>query len=288
MAIIRNPIEWSFDQLRALATHTGLIWQTPGDNDNAAIAALPKINHIEVSDLRDALRLGLADFAAARSDVLALSLVYPAAGLILWWLAANYDMLPLVFPLISGFALLGPIAAVGLYEISRQREAGRAINWASALEVVKSPSFGAILVLGFALLGIFLIWLVAAQFIFASFLGPIPPNSATAMFDQVITTAAGRTMALVGIAVGFVFAVVVFAISAVSFPMLLDRHVGLGTAVVTSVRAVLENPLMMTVWGLIVVGALVVGSLPLLVGLIVVLPVLGHTTWHLYRKLVAK
>jgi uncharacterized membrane protein len=153
--------------------------------------------------------------------------------------------------------------------------------------MIRSPSFGAIVVLGLLLLAIFLIWLAAAELIFALTLGANPPNSLYGFVRDVFTTPAGWTMTAVGVGIGFLFAVVVLAISVVSFPLLLDRDVGVRTAIATSFRAVKANPGTMAVWGMIVAGGLVIGSIPVFLGLIVVVPVLGHATWHLYRKVVA-
>jgi uncharacterized membrane protein len=232
------------------------------------------------------LARGVEDFGAYRTDVIFICIIYPLAGLILARVAAGYDMLPLVFPLASGFALIGPVAAVGLYEMSRRREQGVDITWLDALGVVKAPAFGAIVVLGLVLLAIFLLWLAAAWAIYQATLGPEPPASVGSFVREVFTTGAGWTLIIVGNLVGFLFAVLVLTISVISFPLLLDRDVGLYTAVATSILAVVTNPVPMAVWGLIVAGGLVLGSLPALLGLIFVMPVLGHATWHLYRKVV--
>lgn len=280
---IRNPIEWGWAHLhdaalaigsagRAVA-HVGSRLQTP-----------PAVRRITVADVRAALAAGIDDFGAHRTDVIFLALIYPVAGLVLARIAFGENMLPLLFPLASGFALIGPVAAVGLYEMSRRREQGLAISWGDAFGVVRSPSFAAIVVLGLILLAVFALWMLAADLIYAATLGPKPPVSIGQFAHDVFFTAAGWTMIVVGMGVGFLFAVLVLAISVVSFPLLLDRDVGLGAAIATSVRAVIANPGPMALWGLIVSAGLVLGSIPLLVGLIVVMPVLGHATWHLYRR----
>jgi uncharacterized membrane protein len=282
---IRNPVEWSVDQLKA--ANEAVARANQALHRPAAETPLPVVRRIALGDLREVLARGLDDFGAYRTDVIFIALIYPVAGLVLARMLFGYHLLPLLFPLTAGFALLGPVAAVGLYEMSRRREQGAPASWKDAFGVLQAPAFGAIVVLGLLLLLIFLIWLAVAQGIYAVTLGPEPPVSITGFVADVFTTGAGWAMILVGVGVGFLFAVLVLAISVVSFPLLLDRPVGLTAAVATSVRAVLENPVPMAAWGLIVAGALVLGSLPALLGLIFVLPILGHATWHLYRKLVA-
>jgi uncharacterized membrane protein len=178
--------------------------------------------------------------------------------------------------------------AIGLYEMSREREAGEKVTWASAFGVIRSPAFGGMLMLGLLLLAIFALWQVAAFAIYNVVFGPQMPASLKGFVNDVLTTPAGWMMIVVGCGVGFVFAAVVLATSAISFPLLLDRHVGVTTAVTTSVRAVLANPGPMAAWGLIVAASLVVGAIPLLLGYAIVIPVLGHATWHLYRRLVPR
>jgi uncharacterized membrane protein len=283
---IRNPVEWGVDQLRTAGQALGQTGHALRDHEEVRHGELPAVRKIEVADLTDALTKGLRDFAACRTDVIFLCVVYPLVGIILAASLFNYDFVPLLFPLASGFALLGPVAAVGLYEMSRRREQGKDVSWADAFGVMATPAFGAIVVLGLILLGIFLLWLVTAYTIYQVTMGQEGIVSLGAFYRDVFTTSGGRYLLVVGIFVGFLFALVVLVISVVSFPMLLDRDVGLYTAVETSVRASLANPVPIAVWGLIVAGALFIGSLPLLLGLIIVVPVLGHATWHLYRKLV--
>ena len=277
---IRHPIEWGLDQFRFAARAVG--------REDAAPAAGPVIvRRIGLADLRAALAAGLEDFSANRSDVLFLSVIYPLLGLLLARLAFGYDMLPLLFPLAAGFALIGPFAAVGLNEMSRRRALGGEVGWSDAFGVLASPALGPILLLGLILASLFGLWLIAAAIIFDHTLGPAAPASLAAFAHDVLATRAGWAMIGLGLGVGFVFALVVLMISAVAFPLLLDRHAGLETAIWTSVRATATNPGPMACWGLIVAFGLVIGSVPALLGLAVVMPVLGHATWHLYRRLVA-
>lgn len=247
---------------------------------------LPVIRTITFGDLADALRKGTDDFLAMRTHVVFLCAIYPLIGLLLFYAAAAYDMLPLLYPLAAGFALLGPFAAIGLYELSRRRERGLDIWWRHAFDVFHSPSLGSIFGLGLLLLVIFLVWMVFAHTIYVTSFGVDALTSPSDFLERVLTTPQGHYLIVVGNAVGFVFALVTAILSVVSLPLLLDRDVGFYAAVITSVRAVLHNPIVMGTWFLIVALALLLGALPALVGLIVVLPMLGHATWHLYRKVV--
>jgi uncharacterized membrane protein len=248
----------------------------------------PTIRHIDVNDLQTALRRGLDDFLSKPSHLVFIGLIYPVVGLVLAFWASNADLLPLLYPLMSGFALIGPLAALGLYEISRRREAGLDTSWTHAFDVLRSPSLPALIVLGLSLLVIFVAWLMTANALYNWLFEPPGQVTLQQFFDNILHTTRGHTLILVGNVIGFVFAAVVFCISAVSFPLLLDRDVGAGVAVVTSVRAVLDNLMPMMFWALIITAGLVLGFATLFIGLAVIMPVLGHATWHLYRKVVVQ
>ena len=244
------------------------------------------IRKIGLSDLSDALRLGWEDFKAVPSHAIILCVIYPVLGLVLFRMVLGYSVLPLLFPLAAGFTLIGPFAALGLYELSSRRERGEEAAAWDAMHVLRAPSFGAMLGLGALLLALFVTWIAAADAIYISTFGHAPAASIPDFATRVLTTPEGWSLIIVGCGVGFLFAVVALCVSVVSFPLMLDRHTTAIDAIRTSLRAVTKNPFAMAVWGLIVAALLVIGSLPLFVGLAVVLPVLGHATWHLYRKVV--
>lgn len=254
------------------------IWR-PGD---------PAVNRIGLGDLKDALFKGIDDFTHLPSYSAFLILFYPIVGLILFRMLFGLEMLSLLYPVLAGMVLLGPFVAVGLYELSRRREAGYDVSAQNILDVLESPSIGQIALLGLALVAIFLGWLFTAETMYRQIMGGQAPASFTAFANEILQTHAGWRLMVVGNFVGFLFALVALMISAVSFPLLVDQKVSAATAVRTSVRAFVENPVTMAAWGLIVAVSLLLGALPFFFGLAIVLPVLGHATWHLYRKVVSR
>ena len=218
-------------------------------------AAAPVIRTIGFTDLHQALRRGWEDFKAVPSHAVILCIIYPVLGLVLARTVLGYSVLPLLFPLAAGFALLGPFAAIGLYELSRRRERGEQATAWDALEVLRSPSFGAMLGLGALLLALFVTWVATAQAIYIAAFGYEGATGISDFFTRVLTTSQGWWLIVVGCGVGFLFALIALCISVVSFPLMLDRHAGAGDAMVTSLRAVARNPVPMAAWGLIVAAA---------------------------------
>lgn len=281
---IGNPLTWAFQGLRSTGEAVGDATDALGSH----VTETPDTRPIGLGDLRSALRKGYADFTRFRSDVMFLVAIYPVIGIVLAVMAFDRALLPMIFPLASGFLLLGPVAAIGLYEMSRQAETREDVGWGAALSVLRARNIGPVFVMALYLLGLFVVWMLAAMEIYAATLGPQPPASLGAFLGDVFGTPAGWTMIAVGLGVGGVFAVAVLVVSLITFPMLVDQRVGLPVAVATSVQVARRNPFTVACWGLIVAVLMGLGTLPFFLGLIVVLPILGHATWHVYRAAVPR
>ncbi len=228
---IKNPAEWGAVQISSTGHALRSLGHALIHTDIDSRLPPPQVRRISFADLREALAKGVEDFGAFRDDVLFICLIYPAAGFALAQVMSNVGMLPLVFPLFAGFALIGPFAAVWLYEMSRRREAGETVSWIEGFKIFGSSSAAAIFKLGLLLIVIFGLWLATAMVIYAHTIGPQMPASPASFLHDVFATPAGWTLIGVGVTTGFFFALVVLAISAVSFPLLLDRHVSVRTAI---------------------------------------------------------
>lgn len=279
---IGNPLSWSMQRLVGAGRGVEAAVDGIASHDMTQL----KINQIGVADIRMALRKGVQDFAALRSDVISAVLLYPIIGFTLAVWTFNAGQVHLLFPLAAGFPLIGPVAAIGLYEMSRRRELGEETDWRAAFTTLRGRVLGPVLTLGLLLMAIFVTWLFAAHAIWAATLGPEPYDGLMPLLGDSFTTGAGWAMIILGCGVGFVFAAIVLCVSLVSFPLLIDRPVGVPVALATSLAVARQNPRTTAIWGLVVAVALLLGSIPFFVGLIFVLPILGHATWHLYRRAV--
>jgi len=244
------------------------------------------VRQITDDDLRIALRQGLDDFLDLRGDLFFAGLIYTLIGLAAVALTTNMPLLPFFFPVVAGVGLLGPVAAVGFYELARRREAGQEVHWFNFLDVRKRPTVDDMGMVAGLLLVIFVAWLIAAGILYALLFGWTAPQSIPAFIGQVFTTPRGWGLIAIGAVVGVIFGWSVLALSVVSLPMLVDRNVSASEAVSASWRAAHANKGEMLRWGIVVTVLLALGSIPLFVGLAFVLPWLGYSTWHLYTRLI--
>lgn len=245
------------------------------------------VRKISNEDLRIALRQGLDDFLTFRGDIVLAGLIYTVIGLAAVVMTTSKPLMPFFFPVVAGVGLLGPVAAVGFYELAKRREAGETdLHWFNFLDVRKRPSVDDMGIVGGLLLTIFFLWLLAAGGLYALLFGWATPASIPQFVSMVFTTANGWALMLAGAVVGAIFGWIVVALSAVSMPMLVDANVSASQAVSASWRAAHANKPQMVRWGLMVLGLLILGSIPAFVGLAFVLPWLGYSTWHLYTRLI--
>ncbi|CUH63160.1 putative integral membrane protein [Thalassovita gelatinovora] len=279
---IGNPLSWG----GATLSQAGHALETAAENIGSHDSVLPEIRPLTLADIRMALDKGINDFAHFRSDVFVMVLIYPAIGILLAFAAFQQNLLHLIFPMAAGFALIGPFVAIGLYELSRRREAGETVSWAQAITVFRPAVAGPVFALGLYLMALYAIWLVAAAWIYQITLGPDLPATLRGFATEVMTTSEGYAMMTLGLATGLVFALLVLITGLISFPMLIDRRVGVPVAVAASFRLARQSPRVVGFWGLTVAAILVAASIPVFLGLILALPILGHTTWHLYRAAV--
>ena len=247
--------------------------------------AIP-VRTISDEDLRVSLRQGWEDFGDLRGDLVFAGLIYTLIGLAAVVMTTSRPLMPFFLPVVAGVALLGPVAAVGFYELARRRESGEEVHWFNFLDVRKRPSLDDMGMVAGLLLLIFLGWLIAAGVLYGLIFGFWTPTSIGGFVSAVLTTPRGWALIVSGLVVGAIFGWLVLALSVASLPMLVDRDISAAEAVSASWRASHANKREMIRWGILVSVLLVLGSIPLFVGLAFVLPWLGYSTWHLYTRLI--
>ncbi len=246
----------------------------------------PTVRAVTAADIRSALAEGLDDFVRAPAYGLFFGAIYALGGIFILLAVTRLHMPWLGYPLAAGFALLGPFVAVGTYEVSRRLESNTPLTWSGVLGVVFAQRAREFSWLAFVTLFVFLIWMYQVRLLLALFLGFKSFASFSEFLTVILTTPEGLAFLAVGHVVGAALALGVFSLTVVSFPLLLDRDVDFITAMITSVKAVTTSPVPMLAWGAIVAIVLMVSAAPMFLGLTITLPILGHTTWHLFRRLV--
>lgn len=256
------------------------------DKTATSTPAAPRIRAITFADVRAALDAGLVDFNKAPTFGLFFGAIYALGGLVLLATVFALGMSYLAYPLFAGSILIGPFVAAGVYEVSRELEAGEQPTWSRVLHAVFEQRKRQMGSMAFVSIFAFIIWMYQVRLLLALFLGFASFATLADFVRVLLTTTDGLTFLAVGHVVGAALALAVFSISVISYPLLMDRDLDVVTAIITSVQTVMMSPGPMIAWGLIVVVTLVVAAAPAFLGLIVALPVLGHATWHLYRRAV--
>ena len=247
----------------------------------------PVVRTIAIADVTESLAQGLRDFQHAPVYGLTFGILYFLVGLATYLTAAAFNLLYLTYPIAAGFALAGPLVAIGLYEVSRMIERGEALSWGRVISAIRQQAGKEIGWMSFVVLFVLIIWLYQVRLLLALFLGFEQISTMRDFLQVILGTPQGWTFLAVGHVIGAILSVVLFSLTVVSFPLLLDRDVDFITAMITSVRAVARSPGPLLIWAAMIAGLLVIASLPFFAGIIIVLPVLGHASWHLYRRLVA-
>ncbi|MER2605671.1 MAG: DUF2189 domain-containing protein [Siculibacillus sp.] len=258
-----------------------------GTVPTGASRADPEVRALTPDDLSEALAAGLRDFRRAPTFGLLVGLVYAIGGNLLFWVAASFDLLFLAYPLAAGFALVAPFVAVGLYEVSRRIETGESLNTTDLIGAVPPHARRELAYMALVTLFGMIVWIYAAGFVYALFFG-MRPLEASDIVATIVGTPRGAFFLVAGNLLGAIIATLIFSVSVVAYPMLLDRDIDFVTAMITSIRVVLAAPLVLIGWGVFIATMLAVALLPMFLGLIVVLPWLGHATWHLYRRAVVR
>jgi uncharacterized membrane protein len=251
-----------------------------------SVPPIPKVRALTANDLADAFKAGVHDFAAKPLFGLAIGLACALFGIAIVACIMWLDIPWMIYPFAIGFPLAGPFLAVGLYEVSRRLSTGEPVTAGAVISRMWAQRGRELSWMAFVVLFVLWVWIYQVRLLMALFLGMRGLSTLPGFIKLVTTTPEGLLFLGVGHIVGAVLATILFSITVVAIPLLMERELDIVTAMITSVKAVLASPVVMIGWGLLVTLAVIIASLPLFLGLVIVLPVLGHTTWHIYKKAV--
>ena len=260
---------------------------TPTGTQTPPPRAAPRVNRVTADDIAASLKAGLADFLARPAMSGFFGLFYAVFGIAFVWCLVWLGKVWMVVPAAVGFPLIAPFAAAGLYEMSRRRERGERFGWSEILAVMAHQRKREMGWMAFVTLFVLWVWFYQVRTVLVIVLQNESFSDLQGFLDVVLFTPQGWTFLAIGTCVGAVLAAVLFSVTVVAMPLLLDREIDFVSAMLTSVRVVRENPAVMLAWAAIVSATMLVSLVPAFLGLIVTLPILGHTTWHLYRRAVA-
>ncbi|MEM6682042.1 MAG: DUF2189 domain-containing protein [Pseudomonadota bacterium] len=247
---------------------------------------LPQVRKAKLEDIAEAFALGLKDFLNAPLYGLFFGGFFAFGGAVMLYVLTELKQPWWILPIAVGFPLVGPFAAIGLYEVSRRRAARIPLKWSAVLSAVVAQRTRQLPLMAFAVLFIFWVWLYQVRTLVALFAGLNPFSTLESFFDFALGTPDGWMFLAVGSCVGAVMALALFSVTVIAIPLLLDREIDVMSAIIVSIKAVFESPAVMLGWGVVVTFAALTGIATGFLGLALIFPVLGHTTWHLYRRLV--
>lgn len=248
----------------------------------------PGVRTVSADDIKAALREGVADFFRAPQFGLFFGAVYVVGGLLLLASLTVWDTPWAIIPLAIAFPLLGPFVAVGLYEVSRRLSSGEPLTWSGVLGVVARQKDRQLSWMAFVMLFIFWVWAYQVRLLLALFLGSAPLSTLSGFFEVIVTTENGLAFLATGTVIGAALALVLFSVTVISMPLLVEKDLDVVTAIVTSVTAVRRSPVPMIAWGFFVLVVMLVALAPFFLGLLVALPILGHATWRLYERAIVR
>ncbi|MGL4487936.1 MAG: DUF2189 domain-containing protein [Rhizobiaceae bacterium] len=252
----------------------------------SAPSPMPKVQALTFDDLRRAVSRGMADFAAKPQFGLAIGAACALFGVAIVACIRWLNMPWMIYPFAIGFPLVGPFLAVGLYEVSRRLQAGEPVTWEAILSRIWVQRGRELSWMAFVVMFVMWVWIYQVRLLMALFLGRQSFSTLPKFIDVVTTTPEGLWFLAIGHIVGAALAIILFSITVVSIPLLMERNLDMVTAMITSVKAVLASPVVMIGWGIAVTLMIILASLPLFLGLVIVLPILGHATWHIYKRAV--
>jgi len=247
----------------------------------------PIARKLKYRDISRAMRAGLRDFSKAPRFGLVFGLAYAAFGWVLLYLANTLEINYYIYPMATGFALLAPFIASGLYEVSHLLEQNKAVSWKSVVVATKNAGGKDLSWMAVVTTFAYIIWLDIAVALYVIFFG-MKPLGVNELVNAIMTTPSGALFFVIGNAAGAILAFIVFSLTVVSLPLLFDKHVDFVTAMITSVKVVIKNPKVMILWAAIIGVLFAISIVSVFVALIVVLPFLGHATWHLYKLAVGE
>ena len=260
---------------------------TPPDNMTPKKQTMPNINTVTAGDVSASLKAGFSDFLARPVMSGFFGLFYAVFGILFVWGLVWLGKIWMIIPAAIAFPLVAPFACAGLYEMSRRLQKGGSFGWSDILTVMANQRKREMGWMAFVTLFVLWVWFYQFRIVLVIVLQDSSFSDLDGFFNTVLFTPEGWTFLAIGTCIGAFLSAVLFTVTVVAMPMLLDRDIDFVSAMLTSIRVVTENPVVMLTWAVIITITMLLSLVPAFLGLIFTLPILGHTTWHLYQRAVS-